>query len=383
MEIESGKQAEQAKKFVTALNIAISNCCLYARDHSLIEESGRKTFSILNELLQEPVEMMVIDDDLVINKMPMREGTMQAKSLVRRFTRKSISRVDFLAGITPSEFNQFIITMSQSDSALCAFPHIRTGLVDVSTGRLKTESPLLEQDLNRFKAEQIERLKAVYQNITPLKQIKLTELEDIVSRFVSTLGREISVLKLLSPVKSYSNYTYVHSINVSILSIFMAESLGLRGKLLHDIGLAALLHDVGKLFIEKDILEKNGPLDEQEFAAMTNHPAYGTAYLARIEGIASIVPIVSFEHHRKFDGTGYPKLKMGEKKQHPGSQIVAIADVFDALRSFRPYRKSLTKDEVLAIMKKGAGTDFNPFLVDNFISAFMKATKKKGNEGMS
>ena len=378
MELEKGKQTDQVKKFVTALNIAISNCCLYSKDHTLIEESGRKTFSILSELMNEPLEMMVIDDDLVVNKVPMRDGRMQANSLARRFVRKSISRVDFMAGITPGEFNQFISNISQADIGLCDFPHIRTGLVDVSTGRLKTESAYTEEDLNRFKAEQIERLKAVYQNITPFKQLQLSELEDIVTRFVATLSREISVLKLLSPVKAYNNYTYVHSINVSILTLFQAESLGLKGRLLHDMGLAALLHDVGKLFIGKDILEKNGPLDEQEFAAMTNHPAYGTAYLARIEGIARIVPIVAFEHHRKYDGTGYPKLKTGEKKQHPGSQIVAIADVFDALRSWRPYRKSLEMNEVLAIMKKGAGTDFNPLLVDNFISAFMKATKREG-----
>ena len=378
MELEKGKQTDQVKKFVTALNIAISNCCLYSKDHTLIEESGRKTFSILSELMNEPLEMMVIDDDLVVNKVPMRDGRMQANSLARRFVRKSISRVDFMAGITPGEFNQFISNISQADIGLCDFPHIRTGLVDVSTGRLKTESAYTEEDLNRFKAEQIERLKAVYQNITPFKQLQLSELEDIVTRFVATLSREISVLKLLSPVKAYNNYTYVHSINVSILTLFQAESLGLKGRILHDMGLAALLHDVGKLFIGKDILEKNGPLDEQEFAAMTNHPAYGTAYLARIEGIARIVPIVAFEHHRKYDGTGYPKLKMGAKQQHPGSQIVAIADVFDALRSWRPYRKSLEMDAVLAIMKKGAGTDFNPFLVDNFISTFMKATQKGG-----
>jgi HD-GYP domain-containing protein (c-di-GMP phosphodiesterase class II) len=205
----------------------------------------------------------------------------------------------------------------------------------------------------------------------------MNELENMVARFVATIGREIGILKLLSPVKSYSNYTYVHSINVSILSIFQAESLGMSGKMLHDIGLAALLHDVGKLFIPPEILEKKGTLDESEFTAMSNHPAYGTAYLARINGLARIAPIVAFEHHRKYDGTGYPKLKMGAKQQHPGSQIVAIADVFDALRSWRPYRKSLEMDAVLAIMKKGAGTDFNPFLVDNFISAFMKATRKQ------
>jgi len=377
MALENGNQSDRIKKFVAALNIAISNCRLYSKDHALIEESGKKTLSILSELLSEPVEMMVIDDDLIINKMPLRSVGLQSDNLVRRLTRKSISRVDFMAGITPGEFNQFISTMSQADSGSCAFPHIITGHVDVSTGRLKAECAYTDEDLNSFKAEQIERLKVIYKNIAPFKQLKMNELEDIVTRFVATLSREISVLKLLSPIKSYSNYTYVHSINVAILSIFQAESLGLSGKLLHDIGLAALLHDVGKLFISKDILEKHGPLDEQEFAAMTNHPAYGAAYLARIEGIARIVPIVAFEHHQKYNGTGYPKQKMSEKKQHLGSQLVAISDVFDALRSWRPYRKSLAPDEVLALMKKGAGADFNPPLVDNFITSFQKASEKE------
>jgi len=125
------------------------------------------------------------------------------------------------------------------------------------------------------------------------------------------------------------------------------------------------------------MLEKHGPLDEQEFAAMTKHPAYGAAYLARIEGIARIVPIVAFEHHQKYNGTGYPTQKMSEKKQHLGSQIVAVSDVFDALRSWRPYRKSLVMDDVLTLMQKGIGTDFNPLLVDNFITAFQKAIQKE------
>jgi HD-GYP domain-containing protein (c-di-GMP phosphodiesterase class II) len=378
LDIETGKLPGRAKKFVTALNIAIANCQLYSREHALIEVSGGRTFSILSELLGDPVEMMVIDEELVVNKVPMRDAVVQSNNLVRRFARKGISRVDFLSGITPSEFNHFISDLSQSDTSISTYPHIKTGLVAVGTGRLKTEGAVTPEDLPQFREGQIEQLRAAYKDLTPFKQLKMNELENMVARFVATIGREIGILKLLSPVKSYSNYTYVHSINVSILSIFQAESLGMSGKMLHDIGLAALLHDVGKLFIPPEILEKKGTLDESEFTAMSNHPAYGTAYLARINGLARIAPIVAFEHHRKYDGTGYPKLKMGAKQQHPGSQIVAIADVFDALRSWRPYRKSLEMDAVLAIMKKGAGTDFNPFLVDNFVSAFMKATKREG-----
>ena len=232
------------------------------------------------------------------------------------------------------------------------------------------------EGLSDFKDEQIGKLKSVYKSLSPFKQLNMTDLEEIVARFIATIGREISILKLLSPVKSYSNYTYVHSINVAVLSIFQAESLGVKGKSLHDMGMAALLHDVGKLFIGKDILEKQGKLDEKEFAEITNHPSYGAAYLVNIDGILRLAPIVAFEHHRKYDGSGYPRLGMKEKKQHICSQIVAISDFFDALRSWRPYRKSMEIDETLALMKKNAGTDFNPFLVNNFVRAFLTATSK-------
>ena len=131
--------------------------------------------------------------------------------------------------------------------------------------------------VSSFTEEQVEKLKEIYHTVSPFKKLRITDLEAIVARFVATISREISVLKLLSPVKSYSNYTYVHSINVAVLSIFQAESLGLRGKVLHDIGLSAVLHDVGKLFISKEILEKKGKLDEQEFAEITHHPSYGAA----------------------------------------------------------------------------------------------------------
>ena len=232
------------------------------------------------------------------------------------------------------------------------------------------------ENVSDFREEQIEKLKVAFHSISPFKQLTMSDLEEIVARFVATISKEMSILKLLSPVKSYSNYTYVHSINVAVLSIFQAESLGIRGKLLHDIGLSALLHDVGKLFISKDILEKKGSLDEKEFAEITKHPAFGAAYLAKIENITRIAPVVAFEHHRKFNGAGYPQLSLQEKHPHIASQIVSISDFFDALRSWRPYRKSLETKEVLVLMKKNSGTDFNPLLVDNFTRAFLTATAK-------
>ena len=364
------------KQFISALTIAISNCSLYAKEHELIEESAKKTFALLNEFLNDQTEMMIIENELVINKLPMRDARLHSSNLVKRFKRKGLSRIDFVRGITAGEIKQFITDLSTTDETIQTYPHIKTGAVEVGTGSSAPGGSDVAIDMDNvssFPEEQVEKLKEIYHTVSPFKKLRITDLEAIVARFVATISREISVLKLLSPVKSYSNYTYVHSINVAVLSIFQAESLGLKGKLLHDIGLSAVLHDVGKLFISKEILEKKGKLDEKEFAEITKHPSSGAGYLANIDGIIRMAPIVAFEHHRRFDGTGYPTLTMNGKNQHIASQIVAISDFFDALRSWRPYRKSLDTREVLVLMKKNAGTDFNPMLVDNFVQAFLTA----------
>jgi hypothetical protein len=372
------------KQFITALTIAISNCSLYAQEHELIEESAKKTFVLLNAFLQDRTEMMIIENELVINKLPLRDARLHSTNLVKRFKRKGVSRIDFEKGITAAEIKQFITDLSTTDESIQTYPHIKTGIVDVGAGSSADSSApggtdfAIDMDsVSSFTEDQVEKLKQIYHTVSPFKKLKITDLEAIVARFVATISREISILKLLSPVKSYSNYTYVHSINVAVLSIFQAESLGLTGKELHDIGLSAVLHDVGKLFISKEILEKKGKLDEKEFAEITHHPSYGAGYLANIDGIIRMAPIVAFEHHRKYDGTGYPTLAMHGKKQHIASQIVAISDFFDALRSWRPYRKSLETKEVLVLMKKNAGTDFNPMLVDNFVRTFLKALAKQ------
>ncbi|TNF53592.1 HD domain-containing protein [bacterium] len=369
-----------ANQFLTALTIAIANCSLYAKDNELIEEAAKKTFSMLDELLKDRVEMMIIDDDLIINKTPMRDSQLHSAKILKLFKQKDISRIEFLKGLTVGELQQFIVNLSKSDTDIQISPHIKAGIVGIGSGGSGTGAQsiadLSAEDVTEFRDEQVEKLKVAFHSISPFKKLTMSDLEEIVARFVATISKEMSILKLLSPVKSYSNYTYVHSINVAVLSIFQAESLGIRGRLLHDIGLSALLHDVGKLFISKDILEKKGALDEKEFAEITKHPSFGAAYLAKVENITRIAPLVAFEHHRKFNGAGYPTLSLQDKHPHIASQIVSIADVFDALRSWRPYRKSLETKEVLVLMKKNAGTDFNPLLVDNFTRAFLKATSK-------
>ena len=134
-----------------------------------------------------------------------------------------------------------------------------------------------------------------------------------------------------------------------------------------------MLHDAGKLFIPKEILEKKGALDDREFAEIKKHPLRGATYLAKIPDLTPLAPIMAFEHHRKYDGTGYPDIGINGNRQHIFSQIIAIADFFDALRSKRPYRGSMEIEEIMVLMKKGTGKDFCPFLLDNFFNSLKTA----------
>ncbi|MBI4849529.1 MAG: HD domain-containing protein [Nitrospirae bacterium] len=351
------------KNFITTFMIAVSNCSLYTKEHEAFDELAKNAFSALNGLLDESFEIMIIENNLVINKTPVRDAGIHNANLVKRLKRKGITRIDFLKGVTLSEVKQIIIDLSEPGKGLTSCPHIKTGIVDVSVS-----APWLDAGSIPFStSDNVEKVQKVFHSISPFRQLPVTELEEVVFHFIATFKREANILKVLSPVKSFSEYTYTHATNVAVLSIFQAESLGIKDELLHDIGISALLHDTGKMFVPKEILEKAGALDDKEFAEMKKHPLYGARYLAKMSDIPRLAPVIAFEHHLKYDGSGYPGLCLEGKRQHIGSQIVAISDFFDALRTHRPYRKSVDAKTILVMMGKSAGKDFNPFLVDNFI----------------
>lgn len=359
---------EKVKQFISTFMIAVSNCSLYSKDHASINELAKKTHSILGSMPEDRFEIMVIENDLIINRKPCREAGIHGFNLIKRLKRKGISRVDFLRGVTSSDIRTFIIDIAEPGAEIRACPYIRTGAVYV---RMPGANPGAACEFDQTPlspSKGIETVADVFQSTSPFKKLQIAGLDEVVVNFVATFKRESNILKLLSPVKSFSEYTYTHATNVAVLSMSQAKSFGINDMQLHEIGIAALLHDVGKLFISKDILEKDGSLDEREYAEIKNHSLYGARYLAKTDNLPRLASVIAFEHHLKYDGSGYPRTELYcKKKQHICSQIVAVSDFFDALRSRRPYRESIDKKEIFTLMKKNAGKDFNPFLVDNFI----------------
>jgi len=348
--------------------IAISCYSLYSKEHEAFNELVKKSFLILNEILGERFEMMIIENDLIINKRPFRDNVIRKTNLMNRLKRKGIHRVDFSKGLSLSELKKFIIDIAEPGKGIMPYPHIKAGSIDVH---------LIKPGINNAdmgglydsSSEILEKVKDIFHSTSPFKKLNIAGLDEIVLHFIATFKKEAKILELLSPVKSFSEYTYTHATNVAVLSMFQAISLGIKEDLLHEIGVAALLHDVGKLFIPKEILEKKGKLDDKEFAEIKKHPSYGARYLTKMDNLTRLAPIIAFEHHMKYDCSGYPRLQLHGKKQHILSQIVSISDFFDALRSRRPYRESLDARDIIILMKESVDVDFSPFLLSNFINS--------------
>jgi HD-GYP domain-containing protein (c-di-GMP phosphodiesterase class II) len=357
---------------------AVSNCLLYSKDHASVAGLVEKAFSLLNEIIKETCtfEMMIIENDFVINKNPLREIGIQEINLMKRLKKKGISHIKFSKGFTLSELRQFVADIASAGGEVKSSPYIKIGVVEVHISDFKGEPNFrhnmdkalnIQNRLSEFSSDQIEKAKEEYNRISPFKKLHLAGFEELVGRFVLMLKKEMNILKLLSPVESHSRYDQTHATNVSVLTIFQAQSIGIREEFHGDIGLAAFLHDVGKLFIPPEILMKESSLKDDEQEIMELHPLYGAQYLAKIDGLSHLAPIVAFEHHLRYDGTGYPKLKAICTKQHICSQMTAISDSFDTLRSTTLHKRALDIKDVLIAMKTKNEGLFNPYLVDNFI----------------
>jgi response regulator RpfG family c-di-GMP phosphodiesterase len=135
---------------------------------------------------------------------------------------------------------------------------------------------------------------------------------------------------------------------------------------LHHIGVASLLHDVGKIFIPEEILNKPGKLTQDERKIIETHTVKGARYLMGINGIPKLAVLCALEHHLKYDGSGYPSIK-GGWRPNITSQLISVADVFDALRSKRAYHDDIPIEKIVGILNSEKGTTFNPQLVEHFL----------------
>ncbi|WCK53937.1 HD-GYP domain-containing protein [Aneurinibacillus sp. Ricciae_BoGa-3] len=174
-----------------------------------------------------------------------------------------------------------------------------------------------------------------------------------------------NAINLLTNICTYDHYIYAHSMNVAVYSTALGIQQGLNDKELVELGMGAMLHDIGKMLIPSEILHKEDRLTEEEYEVIKRHTEYGFEMLRAQEGISLLSAHCAFQHHEKIDGTGYPRQLKGEEI-HKYARLMAVGDVFDALTTHRVYRKAMLPHEAMEILYGGAGKHFESSFVEGF-----------------
>ena len=222
---------------------------------------------------------------------------------------------------------------------------------------------------DRVRAETVKCIKDVFittENKGSLKKNTFNNMQQQIESIVDEILENSSMVINMVDLKVFDDYTYFHSVNVAVLSIVLGTALGLRREQLCDLGIGAILHDIGKVFVKKDILCKAGGLSDDESCEMQNHSTLGYDYIKKVSNISMSARIGILDHHEKFAGGGYPN-DLKEEKISLFGRIIAIADVYDAMTSDRPYRKAIIPSEVIEYIMGASHTLFDPDLVNVFI----------------
>ncbi len=382
---------------VSLMNAAVTNVGLYTLDHPSVGRHIETAFATLSGLLQARGELtfLLIGKDIVADGQPLADGGAAGTYLEnfgRLLRRKSVERLTFAAGLAKGDLTAFIGDLAAGPAVpVQARPGIKIGRVEIrvkSVDRGQARQPAaapaegegeaaadvppdMLEELQDLTATELDELKELYHRIQKHRQIDVRGIEDIVRGFIRSFRQEINPLGILASIKSSHEYTFTHVANVGILTMSTAESIGFSGEHLHQIGVASLLHDVGKLFIPEEILKKPGALTPEERKIMETHTVKGARYLTNLEGIPKLAVLAALEHHIKYDGTGYPNIR-GGWRPNIASQIIAVADVFDAMRSKRAYQEAHSVEKIETVLTGGKGKAFNPQLVDHFLGLIRK-----------
>jgi HD-GYP domain-containing protein (c-di-GMP phosphodiesterase class II) len=213
----------------------------------------------------------------------------------------------------------------------------------------------------------VQALDKIIKDVKASQPINTKGLRSIVNEIIKEVdASEKKMLRLLN-IRTQDDYIYTHSLNVCTLSVYLAKELGLDSQEIFDVGLGALLHDIGMLHVPKEIWGKPGRLTlKEEFERIKKHPYYGYEILEKDEGIGKMPKLITHQHHERFNGTGYPRgLKRGEI--HDFSMIIALADVYDALTTDRTYRDRFLPYEAIGIILSSS-----PAFSSNIMKSFIR-----------
>jgi HD-GYP domain-containing protein (c-di-GMP phosphodiesterase class II) len=371
-------------KIVTRLFGLMRAVRLYDLSNQAVRDQLRELLSRIAPLMEEELVVVAMGQCFYINGLRVRAEPMQAhvfQALTKEFESRRLGGIRFLDGLREEELGNFLrllVTYDGSEQA-GSFADMAAGAgvtfaAPISLDELHAMGAASEvvaedpTDTERGRARQtfaraVHGARGAITRTMRTGKPAVRRVKRVVQPIVDSIMRHEYSIVGLTAIKNHDEYTYAHCVNVSILAVAAGQCLGLSRGALANLGVAALLHDIGKVTVPSEVLGKPGRFTEGEWKLMHRHPIEGLRLVTRMPGLSPLMLDmlnVCLHHHLLMDGTGYPRIGR-ESRLSTASRIVSVADCFDAMTAHRTYRRRpFTGYEALQLMLGAERTHFDP-----------------------
>jgi putative nucleotidyltransferase with HDIG domain len=340
---------------------AAKNMSLYPPNHPAIRKPMVQLADRFGDLLKqrERLALGIVEEVVVFEGTPFYDTQVSMRELLQRLQARGLHALEFRAGLTEEELVQFCAILVQDPEEVKA-----QGTGDSLRNRGIVH--IVAKDAHEVYHQAVDAVSEVLQETRMGNIPRVQRLKEVVDDLTRLILQDLPALVALTLIKNYDNYLFNHSVNVSVLSLALAQALKVDKNDLNAIALAGMLHDVGKTLTPLVITQKPGTLTEEEWEVMRQHPLRSAEIVSQIKDVNELCVRIVREHHISFDRKGYPLLADGEQV-HPYSKIVTVADCYDAITTLRPYQKPFPPREAMRMLENLAGRVIDPKYFQEFV----------------
>ena len=363
-----------------AFTALVRSTALYPAGHPVVEQALQALQDAIRPHLDVhgALQLDLIAGDAHVDAQPFRQESLAHGQVLREFQALGLDSLRISAGVTREELGGLAASLVRREGGdvPAAAALVARGITRITIGRLLPldtrwqaqewpEAPTgpLDPDYAEALRQAEDALGGFATGATP----GAGAIRDLLQLLIAKVAHSHVALGQIMAVKQYENHTYCHSVNVAILSLLLGRQVNLDETMIAALVEGALLHDVGKTRVPVNIIKKPSALSKRERRVIERHPSLGAAMLAAVPGLGPLTPMIALEHHRHWQGGGYPDL--GEARPHLLSQMVMIADTYEAITGARSYRPPTLPEEACLILARLAGDRLNPALVRAFFRA--------------
>ncbi len=367
-------------KLVAHFHGARKKARIFPPTHAYVAESVQELMTVLERFLEQcsSVTLSITGKQLYLEGRLLADESLAYGDLIDELLERDLASVTFHAGVSLEELTSFVNLSNAKPEAISKWSGWEDmlredGIRQIAVGRLVALPGAEDGDGGGQKVgisrelyrSALEAVVAAFMDARGQRTLNVDMIQDVVKLLVASVMEDEAMLLGLSTLKNLDEYTFYHSVNVAILALLMGSKLNLNSATMYNLGVAAILHDIGKIRIPEEIINKPGALTDEEYRIMQKHPLEGVTILAQQKHLGELAFVVAAEHHAHFDLTGYPRYSRLDRL-HQLSNLVSVVDVYDALTSDRSYRRAMLPDQAMQLLLNGRGSQFHPSLTKVF-----------------